>query len=171
MRRAPTISTNRPAELLGGLSPSQFMRRHWQKRPLLVRQALPDVRPPLTRAELFALSARGGVESRLIANDGSAWTLRHGPIARRALPPLRQPGWTLLVQAVDLHAAAAHDLLVRFRFIPAARLDDVMVSYASDRGGVGPHIDSYDVFFYRWPGDAAGASDARKTPRCARACH
>lgn len=152
MRRAPTISTDRPAELLGGLSPSQFMRRHWQKSPLFVRQALPNVRPPLTRAELFALSARGGVESRLVANDGSAWTLRHGPIARRALPPLRQPGWTLLVQAVDLHAAAAHDLLVRFRFIPAARLDDVMVSYASDRGGVGPHVDSYDVFLLQVAG-------------------
>lgn len=152
MRRAPTISTDRPAELLGGLSPSQFMRRHWQKSPLFVRQALPNVRPPLTRAELFALSARGGVESRLVANDGSAWTLRHGPIARRALPPLRQPGWTLLVQAVDLYVTAAHELLARFRFVPAARLDDVMVSYASDRGGVGPHVDSYDVFLVQVAG-------------------
>jgi len=132
--------------LLGGLSPSQFMRRHWQKKPLLVRQALPGVAPPLPRAELFALAASDAVESRLVVRGANGWTLRHGPLPRRALPPLAQPGWTLLVQGLDLHLEAAHELLARFRFVPDARLDDLMLSYASDGGGVGPHLDSYDVF-------------------------
>lgn len=135
-----------PTPLLGGLSPQQFMRRHWQKRPLLIRQAVPGVRPPLDRAALFALAGQDGVESRLIRRQGAAWTLKHGPFARTALPPLKQPGWTLLVQGLDLHVPAAHEMLSRFRFVPQARLDDLMVSYASDGGGVGPHLDSYDVF-------------------------
>jgi 50S ribosomal protein L16 3-hydroxylase len=132
--------------LLGGLSASQFMRRHWQKKPLLVRQAVPGVVPPLARAGLFALAASDAVESRLVVRQGEAWTLRHGPLPRRALPPLAQPGWSLLVQGLDLHVQAAHELLARFRFVPDARLDDLMLSYASDGGGVGPHRDSYDVF-------------------------
>ncbi|HEX6361907.1 MAG TPA: cupin domain-containing protein [Albitalea sp.] len=132
--------------LLGGLTPQVFMRLHWQKRPLLIRGAVPDVRPPLSRAELFALAAREEVESRVVEQGDAGWTLRHGPFARRALPSLKQPGWTLLVQGVDLHVDAAHALLERFRFVPDARLDDVMVSYATEGGGVGPHEDSYDVF-------------------------
>jgi 50S ribosomal protein L16 3-hydroxylase len=122
------------------------MARHWQRRPLLVRGALPDFAPPLSRTELFALAARDGVESRLVRNTARGWSLAHGPFARSALPPVRQRGWTLLVQGVDLHHAAAHDLLRRFRFVPDARLDDLMISWASDGGGVGPHVDSYDVF-------------------------
>ena len=78
--------------------------------------------------------------------------MRHGPLPRRALPPLRQPGWTLLVQGVDLHVDAAHEMLRPFRFVPDARLDDLMVSYASDGGGVGPHVDSYDVFLLQLQG-------------------
>jgi 50S ribosomal protein L16 3-hydroxylase len=141
------MDIDRALPLLGGLSPAQFMRRHWHKRPLLVRQALPGVQPPLARAALFALAARDDVESRLIVRRvDDDWRLRQGPVPRRALPPLSQPGWTLLVQGLDLHVDAAHELLSHFRFVPAARLDDVMLSYASEGGGVGPHIDSYDVF-------------------------
>ncbi len=138
--------------LLGGLSPQAFMRRHWQKKPLLIRQALPGVRPPVTRAELFALAAREEVESRLVVQGPQGWSLKHGPFARRALPALAQPGWTLLVQGLDLHVQAAHHLLSRFRFVPQARLDDLMMSYASDGGGVGPHLDSYDVFLLQVAG-------------------
>jgi 50S ribosomal protein L16 3-hydroxylase len=137
---------DRPTPLLGGLSPQQFMRRHWQKRPLLIRQALAGVEAPVSRSELFAMATRDDVESRLVVRDGSAWTLRHGPLRRRSLPGLRTPGWTLLVQGLDLLVPAAHDLLQRFSFVPAARLDDLMISYATDSGGVGPHVDSYDVF-------------------------
>jgi 50S ribosomal protein L16 3-hydroxylase len=141
-----------PTALLGGLSPAAFMRRHWHQRPLLVRQALPDVQPPIARAALFALAARDDVESRLVQREGRRWTLRPGPLSRRALPPLVQPRWTLLVQGLDLHVDAAHALLSRFRFVPDARLDDLMLSYASDGGGVGPHIDSYDVFLIQVAG-------------------
>lgn len=135
-----------PTALLGGLSPQQFMRRHWQRKPLLVRQALPGVKAPLPRAELFALAARDDVEARLVTHGRAGWTLRSGPLPRRALPPLSQPGWTLLVQGLDLHVPAAQALLSQFGFVPAARLDDLMLSYASDGGGVGPHLDAYDVF-------------------------
>lgn len=163
--KAAALSLSTP--LLGGLSPEAFMRRHWQKKPLLIRQAVPGVTPPLDRAALFALAARDDVESRLIVHEpqggavpakvpghkagaakaaGAHWRLAHGPFARRALPPLTQAAWTLLVQGLDLHVPAAHDLLSRFRFVPEARLDDLMISYATEGGGVGPHYDSYDVF-------------------------
>jgi 50S ribosomal protein L16 3-hydroxylase len=141
-----------PTPLLGGLSPQQFMRRHWHKKPLLVRQAVPGVRPPLPRAELFALAAQDDVESRLVTRHGRQWQLRHGPLSRRQLPALSQEGWTLLVQGLDLHVEAAHALLSAFRFVPAARLDDLMISYASHGGGVGPHVDAYDVFLLQVSG-------------------
>ena len=144
---------HRPLPLLGGLTPDQFMRRHWQKKPLLVRQAIAGFGPLLSPAELFALAGREDVESRLVAQDPrTGWRLQRGPFARRALPALKQPRWSLLVQGVDLHDERAHALLHRFDFIPAARLDDLMISYASDQGGVGPHFDSYDVFLLQAQG-------------------
>ena len=141
-----------PTPLLGGLSPERFMRRHWQKAPLLVRQAVPGGAALASRAELFALAGQDGVESRLVVHGDSGWTLRHGPLPRGALPKVPQPRWTLLVQGVDGHVPAAHALLSRFRFVPDARLDDLMVSWASDGGGVGPHVDSYDVFLLQVQG-------------------
>jgi 50S ribosomal protein L16 3-hydroxylase len=132
--------------LLGGLSPAQFMRRHWQKKPLLVRQAVPGGLPLITRAALFALAADEDVESRLVVQQAGRWSVRQGPLPRRALPAVGQPGWTLLVQGLEQHVVPARQLLDRFRFVPEARLDDLMLSWASDGGGVGPHLDSYDVF-------------------------
>jgi 50S ribosomal protein L16 3-hydroxylase len=146
------MDPNRPLALLGGLTPATFMQRHWQKKPLLVRQAIPGFQPLLAPRELFALAARDEVESRLVVRQGASWRLQRGPFARRALPPLKQPDWTLLVQGVDLHHAGAHALLHQFDFVPAARLDDLMISYASDGGGVGPHFDSYDVFLLQAQG-------------------
>ena len=147
------MDVHQPNQLLAGLSAQQFMRRHWQKKPLLVRQAIPGFRSELDRRALFALAGRDDVESRLVlaseAPTHGAWKLRHGPFGARSLPPLKRPGWTLLVQGVDMHIAPVRQLLDRFRFIPEARLDDVMVSYASDGGGVGPHFDSYDVFLFQ----------------------
>ena len=141
-----------PLAMLGGQSPAHFMRRHWHKKPLLVRQAFPGVQPPVSRTELFKQASMEEVESRLVVRANDAWRLRHGPFSRRSLPPLSRPAWTLLVQGLDLHVPAAHDLLRRFRFVPDARLDDVMVSYASDGGGVGPHLDAYDVFLIQVQG-------------------
>src|SRR3954470_6157795 len=100
-----------PLPLLGGLSPSRFMQRHWQRKPLLVRGAMPGVQPPLPRAGLFALAADGGVESRLGEEGDRGWQMRRGPFPRRGLPPTARPGWTLLVQGLDLHVDAAHALL------------------------------------------------------------
>jgi 50S ribosomal protein L16 3-hydroxylase len=155
--------------LLAGLSPQQFMKRHWQKRPLLIRQAIPGFVPPVDRQALFALATQPDVESRLIAQRAAqgghagAWQLKHGPFQPRQLPPQKRPGWTLLVQGVDLHVPTVHALMQQFRFVPDARLDDIMISWASEQGGVGPHVDSYDVFLLqahgrrRWriapPGD------------------
>jgi 50S ribosomal protein L16 3-hydroxylase len=128
------------------------MRRHWQKKPLLIRAAVPGFQPLLSRQQLFEMAGQETVESRLIVRQGASWTLRQGPLGRSGLPPLKQPGWTMLVQGVDQHLDAAHVLLQRFRFVPDARLDDLMVSWASDGGGVGPHVDSYDVFLLQATG-------------------
>ena len=146
------MDVNQSLELLAGLTPVQFMRRHWQKKPLLVRQALPGFKPLLSRSDLFQHAAGQQTESRLIVQKPGGWTLKHGPFAARALPPLKQPGWTLLLQSVDLHNAQAHQLLQRFRFVPDARLDDLMISFATPGGGVGPHFDSYDVFLFQASG-------------------
>jgi len=132
--------------LLGGLTPQQFMKRHWQKKPLLVRQAVPGFRALLDRPALFALAESDTVESRFVGQVAQGWQFRRGPFPRRSLPALKQPKWTLLVQGVDLHHDGVHQLMQQFRFVPDARLDDVMISYATDGGGVGPHFDSYDVF-------------------------
>ncbi|HEX6016943.1 MAG TPA: cupin domain-containing protein [Burkholderiaceae bacterium] len=155
-----------PTALLAGLSPAQFMRRHWQRKPLLVRAAWPHVGSPVTRTQLFALAADADVESRLVVRNGSQWSVRHGPLPRRSLPPLRQPGWTLLVQGVDLHADEAHRMLCAFRFVPDARLDDLMVSYASDGGGVGPHVDAYDVFLLQLRGTRRWCVGRMRDKRC-----
>jgi 50S ribosomal protein L16 3-hydroxylase len=135
-----------PTPLLGNLTPTQFMRRYWQKKPLLIRQAIPGVVPPLARDELFELAGEDEVEARLITHFRDRWQLEHGPFAADELPSVRQRAWTLLVQGVDLHDDRARALLDRFRFVPDARLDDLMISWASDGGGVGAHFDSYDVF-------------------------
>jgi 50S ribosomal protein L16 3-hydroxylase len=139
-----------PLPLLGGLSPQQFMRRHWQRKPLLVRAgAMPWV-DALPRKALWALAADEAVESRLVAQKPAGWSLQSGPFKR--LPPQTQSQWTLLVQGVEAHLPAARQLMDAFRFIPEARLDDVMVSWASDGGGVGPHFDAYDVFLVQTSG-------------------
>jgi 50S ribosomal protein L16 3-hydroxylase len=148
----PAMDVEQALPLLGGLSPAQFMRRHWHRKPLLVRQAWPGVRPPVTRAQLFKLAGSDEVESRLVWREGARWRLRQGPLPKSALPPVAQTRWTLLVQGLDLHAAAAHDMLRAFRFVPDARLDDLMLSWASPGGGVGPHLDSYDVFLLQVQG-------------------
>jgi 50S ribosomal protein L16 3-hydroxylase len=150
--QAMAAATQVPLSLLGGLSPAQFMRRHWQRKPLLIRQAIPGFQPILSRSALFDLAGQEAVESRLIVRKAQGWALKSGPFKRSALPPLKQSGWTLLVQGVDQHVDAVHELLKRFRFVPDARLDDLMISWASEGGGVGPHFDSYDVFLLQASG-------------------
>lgn len=138
--------------LLGGLSPETFMRRHWQKKPLLIRQAVPGVQPPLDLAGLQALAAQEAVSARLVRQTEAGWTLHSGPLEADQWPAPTERGWTVLVQGVDRQVPAAQSLLAAFRFVPDARLDDLMVSFAGDGGGVGPHFDSYDVFLLQVQG-------------------
>ena len=146
------MQKNTALPLLGGLTPEQFMKRHWQKKPLLIRQAVPDMKPLIERAALLEMVESEEVESRHIVRKGAKWTLKKGPMARKSLPSFKTPDWTVLVQGVDLHNDAVHALLQQFRFVPDARLDDLMISYATDGGGVGPHFDSYDVFLLQAQG-------------------
>lgn len=132
--------------LLGGLTPAIFLRDYWQKKPLLVRQAIPGFGPLMTAADLFGLAAREDVESRIVSRSAKRWDMQRGPFAAMPAGSAAQRDWTLLVQGVNLHDASADALLRQFRFIPDSRVDDLMISYATDGGGVGPHVDSYDVF-------------------------
>jgi len=142
----PDPQARKPAAPLGGVSVDDFMRRHWQRKPLLIRQAIPGFAPPVDARQLVELAADDAVESRLVTRRRGRWALEHGPFEPGEVPALTRRDWTLLVQGVDLHSDAAHALLARFRFVPDARLDDLMISLAGDGGGVGPHVDSYDVF-------------------------
>lgn len=139
-------------QLLGGLTPKQFLTRHWQKRPLLVRGAIPGFRAPLSPPEIRKMAANAEVESRLISRSGRNWLLEHGPFPARRFARLPQKNWTVLVQGINLHSDPADALLRHFAFLPSARLDDLMVSLAAPGGGVGPHLDSYDVFLLQGEG-------------------
>jgi 50S ribosomal protein L16 3-hydroxylase len=130
----------------------EFLARHWQRRPLLVRGAWPGLRDPVSAGDLFRLSGRDDCESRLVARAGGRWRLEHGPFRTAHLRAMPARGWTLLVQGVNHLVPAADRLLRAFRFLPYARLDDVMASYAADGGGVGPHFDAYDVFLLQGRG-------------------
>jgi 50S ribosomal protein L16 3-hydroxylase len=131
---------------LGGHTVRAFFARYWQKDALVVRKALPGFRGIIDRERLFALAARDDVRARLVRRVGARYTLDEGPFRAAALARLPARNWTLLVQDVNRHDDAADALLRRFAFVPYARLDDLMVSYAAPGGGVGPHYDSYDVF-------------------------
>jgi 50S ribosomal protein L16 3-hydroxylase len=146
--------------LLGDLSPAQFLRDYWHKKPLLIRQAIPGFKPLLPFEQLAELATKDFVESRLVTLSDGAWDLQQGPLT--ALPPRSQRAWSMLVQGINLHDDAADALLRRFRFVPDARLDDLMVSFATDGGGVGPHFDSYDVFLLQAEGQRRWRISAQK---------
>jgi 50S ribosomal protein L16 3-hydroxylase len=145
---------------LGELSPQEFLRDYWHKKPLLIRQAFPAFDPPVKRDQLFSLAARDDAESRLISHFRQQWKMCSGPF--EDLPATKKKGWTLLVQGVNLHDVDADALMQQFRFIPDARLDDLMISYATDTGGVGPHFDSYDVFLLQAQGQRRWRIGAQK---------
>lgn len=136
--------------LLGGITPQHFLREYWQKKPLLVRNAIPGFSGLLSPAEVRQLACDEDAESRLIFQRDKQWDLLRGPMQPRDFP--RKGPWTTLVQGLNLLRDDADALLQQFSFIPYARLDDLMVSYATDGGGVGPHFDSYDVFLLQGMG-------------------
>lgn len=134
------------------LDVKRFMRHHWQREPLLVRAAFPGFVDPLAPREVLALAADPDADVRLVHRHGASWSVEHGPFSARRIKQLPRRGWTVLVQDTNRFSRAAADLLARFDFIPHARIDDVMVSYAVPGGGVGPHVDSYDVFLLQGRG-------------------
>jgi 50S ribosomal protein L16 3-hydroxylase len=141
-----------PLALLGGISAETFLTEYWQKKPLLIRGAIPDFAGLLSPDELAGLACEEDVQARLVSQVKGQWRLRQGPFSEDVFARLPQKNWTLLVQGVNHHLPAATDLLQQFSFIPHARLDDLMVSYAPSGGGVGPHFDSYDVFLLQGQG-------------------
>ncbi|MBM3114913.1 cupin domain-containing protein [Jeongeupia naejangsanensis] len=135
-----------PMQLLGGITPEQFLAEYWQKKPLLIRQAWTDFPELIDLARLTELAGSDDAESRLIQIRNGKYELEHGPISERRLQKLPETDWTLLVSNVNHHVDHVSELLYRFNFLPYYRLDDLMISYAPPGGTVGPHYDSYDVF-------------------------
>lgn len=136
--------------LLGNITPAQFLRDYWHKKPLLIRQAIPGFKPLLSFDKLAQLARENYVESRLVTRRDGQWDMQHGPLTE--LPARSEREWTMLVQGANLYDEAAEALLRQFRFIADARLDDLMISFATDGAGVGPHFDSYDVFLLQAQG-------------------
>lgn len=135
-----------PISILGGLTAADFFQQYWQKKPLLIRQAVPGFAGLMSPDELAGLACEEDAQSRLIMHKRGRWLLESGPFDENRFASLPEKGWTLLVQGVNHFLPEAAALLQQFNFIPTARLDDLMVSFAPDGGGVGPHFDSYDVF-------------------------
>ncbi len=151
------MAKNQALQLLGGLTPTQFLAEYWQKKPLLIKNAISNFQGLLSPEELAGLACEEDVQSRIVEYIKGKWHASHGPFddedfARLPQKPSAQHNWTLLVQSVNHYLAEAAELLQQFDFIPHARLDDLMVSYAPDGGGVGPHFDSYDVFLLQGQG-------------------
>ncbi len=133
--------------LLGGLTVNQFLRDYWQKKPLLIRQAVPGFKGLLDPQQLIALACRDDVQARLVTHQRSKWALRNEPFEPGDFDGLTKKGkWSVLVQGVNHFLPKGAELVKQFSFIPHSRLDDLMVSYAPKGGGVGPHFDAYDVF-------------------------
>lgn len=148
---------NKPLQLLGGITPKVFLAEYWQKKPLLIKNAISNFTGLLSPEELAGLACEDEVQSRIVEEIKGVWHAKHGPFNDddfAALPDKPNPKhrWTLLVQSVNHYLPEASALLQQFDFIPHARLDDLMVSYAPDGGGVGPHFDSYDVFLLQGQG-------------------
>lgn len=137
---------------LGGISPERFLRDYWQKKPLLVRNALQKFEGLLSVDELIDLACQDSAQSRLITRENDAWDVQSDMIASTDFKGLDNKQWTLLVHDVNHFLESARDLLLQFGFIPYARLDDLMVSFSPKGGGIGPHVDSYDVFLLQGQG-------------------
>jgi len=143
---------NNPLALLNQLTAAEFLAEYWQKKPLLIRQAIPNFQGLLTPDELAGLACEEEVQSRIVQNIDDTWLLTQGPFDEDTFTSLPERDWTLLVQSVNHHLPEAAKLLSQFNFIPHARLDDLMVSYAPIGGSVGAHMDSYDVFLLQGSG-------------------
>ena len=134
------------SQLLGGLTAEQFLQEYWQKKPLLVRNAVPGFTGLIERDDLLDLASTDDAEVRLVEFKDETWQVQRSPFRAKDIHKRRKHPWTILVQGLNLLVPDADAFMRRFDFIPWSRLDDLMVSYAVDTGGVGPHYDDYDVF-------------------------
>jgi len=152
-------------QLLGELTPQQFLDEYWQKKPLLIRQAIPGFVSPISPDELAGLACEENVESRLIIEKAgpTPWFLEHGPFAEIRFNQLPDSHFTLLLQQANQHFPELAEFLQQFQFIPNWRVDDVMISYAPTHGSVGPHVDQYDVFLLQGLGRREWKIDTRDT--------
>ncbi len=155
-----SLPINLPWALFGGRSPKDFMREYWHKKPLLVKKAIPAfdmastngqvLGSPISHEELFAMANDADEQNRIIKSK--PWGYCNGPFKKKDIPSIHSPNWTLLLQGMEARHSSAAKVLSWFRFIPDARLDDLMISVAGPGGGVGPHFDSYDVFLIQMSG-------------------
>lgn len=164
------------SNILGDISPEQFLKEYWQKRPLLIRGAFSSVQVSgedalITAEELAGYSLEDDIESRLIECYGQNWQLEHGPIEEGRFAELGDENWTLLVQSLDYFHPPLCELIKACSFIPRWRLDDVMVSYATNHGGVGPHLDKYDVFLIQGDGQRRWRVGHKNQPTKAASPH
>ncbi len=132
------------------ISETQFLQQYWQRAPLLLTQALPGFTSPVTADELAGFAMEEFVESRLIARSKGVWTKQDGPFHKEDFH--REDDWTLLVHGLDQWHEGVAALRAQVDFLPRWRFDDIMVSYAVNGGGVGPHFDRYDVFLLQGAG-------------------
>ena len=139
-------------EILNGLTARQFLAEYWQKKPLLIRNAFPGFRDFVSGEMLQSLAQQADVQSRLVSEREGLWEVQQGPLTARDFKRVKRARWSLLVQGIEQLLPAGRELLSQFDFIPHARLDDLMVSYAPQGGGIGPHFDSYDVFLLQGQG-------------------
>ena len=174
MTLSPSPRKPLPIEVRGtsrlplGMTPAQFLRDYWQKRPLLIRNAFADFTPPVAPEDLAGLACEDGALSRLIQRDedGERWRVKTGPLKESDFAKTGNANWTLLVQDVDKWDMDVAALLDHFQFLPSWRVDDVMVSYAEPGGGVGAHVDQYDVFLLQGLGQRHWAiSDDPDAPK------
>lgn len=141
-------------DVLNTFSASTFIKEYWQKKPVLLKSFLQNFDDPISAEELAGLACEDFSESRLVTEfQKSKWMLKHGPFVESDFTSLPEENWTLLVQAVDQFVYEVAELKKHFNFIPAWRIDDVMISFAAKNGGVGPHFDQYDVFLMQGSGN------------------
>ena len=167
----PPIEVRGSATRPLGMSPARFLRDYWQKRPLLIRRAFADFQPPLQPDDLAGLACEPAALARLIVHDEKRdrWQVHAGPLNEADFAATPERNWTLLVQDVDKWDADVARLLQHFSFLPSWRVDDVMVSYAEPGGGVGAHVDQYDVFLLQGLGQRHWAiSDDPLAPKAFR---
>jgi 50S ribosomal protein L16 3-hydroxylase len=143
---------NRKTHILGKTSVNDFLKNYWQKKPLLIKNAIPNFVSPITESDLFIIAQNEEAVSRLIEHKQGIWQVKYGPFKKSDLPKKTNIPWTILVQNINHYFPFAESFLNLFKFIPYARLDDLMISYATKKGSVGPHFDSYDVFLFQAQG-------------------